>query len=144
MILQHFHGFKDGSDATCAGVEQDANNDGIIDLLETRPVSGVTLVPFHDDPASLKIKTHTYPKADAEGRIMYVKTVSTSALESAMQQKYGISEMEWEKRVIYLHGVPEDTELPESVQSLPDVPAHITLPVSCGPIQRISGSSPMD
>ena len=32
---QHFHGFKDNRDATCATEAADKNRDGIVDLIET-------------------------------------------------------------------------------------------------------------
>jgi hypothetical protein len=35
--------------------------------------------------------------------------------------------------------VPADTDLPDSVQSLGDVPAHVTLPIACGEINTASG-----
>ena len=55
MHLQHFHGFKDNRDATCPTEGADVNHDGIIDLIETEPTSGTTMVPFHDDPVSMEI-----------------------------------------------------------------------------------------
>ena len=33
----------------------DKNGDGIIDLIETEPMSGTTMVPFHDNPVSMQI-----------------------------------------------------------------------------------------
>ena len=54
--LQHFHGFAD-KDATCATSKDDVNGDGYIDLLETEPVSGVTMLPFHSHPATLEISS---------------------------------------------------------------------------------------
>ena len=65
--LQHFHGFKDNRDATCPTGAADVNLDGIIDLIETEPTSGTTMVPFHDDPVSMEIVRDTYPKAGADG-----------------------------------------------------------------------------
>jgi hypothetical protein len=35
-----------------------------------------------------------------------------------------------------VHGVPERTELPETAQSLPDVPARVTLPIACGILEE--------
>jgi hypothetical protein len=130
--LQHYHGFVDGRDAECATMNDDTNNDGIVDLIETHAVSGVTLVPFHDDPAGLKIKTHTYPTADGEGNLSYEKSISLAALERAMARKHDIGELAFEKRVIYVHGIDPNDSLPETVRSLPGVPAHITLPIACG------------
>ena len=46
---------------------------------------------------------------------------------------------DFERRVIFLHGVPEDAQLPDTVQSLGDVPAHVTLPIACGEIRKAEG-----
>ncbi len=132
MHLQHYHGFIDGRDAVCAGKEQDKNGDGIIDLIETQEVSGVTIVPFHDDPSSLKIESDAYPVADSAGNIVYKKKVILIDLENALRKNFDINELQLDKRVVYIHGISPDVSLPETVQSLPGVPAHVTLPVACG------------
>jgi len=137
MHLAHLHGYEDGSEAKCpAFPEADNNNDSIVDLIETRDYSGITMIPFHDDPVSLEIKTDTYSKADAQGNLNYSKVVSMQALSSAVREKFGIENFNFDNFVVYIHGVSQDTTLPESVQSLPDVPAKITLPVSCGKLER--------
>lgn len=133
MHLAHLHGFENGSEAKCPPVpEADDNGDGIVDLIETRDYSGITMIPFHDNPVSLKIKTETYPQADAMGNFNYSKTISVKELTKAVQDKFGIEDFSFDNFVVYVHGVSEETTLPESVQSLPDVPAMITLPVACG------------
>ena len=48
----------------CPAVRNDTNGDGIIDLIETEPVAGTTMVPFHDDPDSMKMVKDTYPAGD--------------------------------------------------------------------------------
>ncbi|MBD3345158.1 MAG: hypothetical protein GF401_08870 [Chitinivibrionales bacterium] len=139
MHLQHYHGFEDGKDADCAEMAQDTNNDSIIDLVETQAVSGITLVPFNADPAALEITTQTYPVADSQGTISYRDTVMIGTLQDAMKQKYGIDSLLLDHRIVYIHGVAPDMQLPGSVQSLPNVPAHVTLPVACGKLRRQSG-----
>lgn len=135
--IQHIHGFVDGQEATCATASSDANGDGIIDLLETEENSGTTLVPFHGDPATLAIDGEGYPTADATGAYHYRSSTSRSALEQALQQANG-AELDPASRVVYVHGVYEDRDLPPSVASLPDVPAHVTLPIACGELRQIS------
>ncbi len=137
MHLQHFHGFVDGQDASCATMMQDTNNDGIIDLLETEAVSGITLVPFHKNPASLQIKSDTYPIAGDDGSVSYSQTVSVSELESNLANTHNIDSLLLEHRVVYIHGISSDISLPETVQSLPEVPAHVTLPIACGELELV-------
>lgn len=133
MHLQHFHGFGEG-DATsaCPTGDADTNGDGIIDLIETEPGAGITMVPFHADPVSMAIVADSYPMADDDGAYTYEQSVSLSALEDAFGEAFPGQTLDFERRVIFLHGVTEDTELPDSVQSLGDVPAHVTLPIACG------------
>ncbi|MFO7979176.1 MAG: hypothetical protein R6U64_11005 [Bacteroidales bacterium] len=133
MHLAHLHGYEDGSEASCpGGVQADANGDGIVDLIETRDYSGITMIPFHDNPVSMEIQTDTYPQADAQGNLYYSAVVSVRELSSALQEKHGVQDFDFGKFVVYVHGVSEQTTLPETVQSLPGVPASVTLPVACG------------
>ncbi len=133
MHLAHLHGHEDGSEAACpAAPEADKNGDDIVDLIETRDYSGITMIPFHDDPVSLEIKTESYPRSDAQGNLEYSEVISVQELSSAVRNKFGIKDLEFNDFVVFVHGVSEQSSLPESVQSLPDVPAMVTLPVACG------------
>ncbi|MEF2548445.1 hypothetical protein VQ045_14870 [Aurantimonas sp. E1-2-R+4] len=140
MHLQHFHGFADGDETSrCPSTDADTNGDGIIDLIETEPLAGVTMVPFHDDPGSMEIVADSYPTADADGAYSYEQSVSLPALRKAFDAKFPGQQLDFDRRVIFLHGVPEASELPDTVQSLGDVPAQVTLPIACGAIQRSEG-----
>lgn len=136
MHLQHFHGFKDNRDATCPTEAADVNHDGIIDLIETEPTSGTTMVPFHDDPVSMEIVRDTYPKADADGTFHYKKTVSLKDLEAAFAKAFGDKELDLDRRVVFIHGIISSTKLPASAASLGTIPAQVTLPIACGEIKR--------
>jgi hypothetical protein len=133
---QHFHGFKDGRDAACPARSADANRDGIIDLIETEPAAGTTMVPFIDNPVSMDVAHGTYPKATAAGALHYRETVSLSALQEAFGKAFEGQKLDLDKRVVFLHGVPSDTKLPASVASLGPIPAQVTLPIACGKIAR--------
>jgi hypothetical protein len=137
MHLQHFHGFKDNRDATCPTEAADVNQDGIVDLIETEPTSGTTMVPFHDDPVSMEIVRETYPKAGADGAFQYEETVSLKDLEAAFAKAFGDTEVDLDRRVVFIHGTLESTELPASVASLGTIPAQVTLPIACGEIKRV-------
>lgn len=134
---QHFHGFADGSDATCPTADDDANDDGIVDLIETEKKSGTTMVPFNDLPAKMDIPTDTYPVADEDGNYEYKMEVKMNDLAEAFGDAFDGSSIDLDKRVLFIHGVAEDTELPETVQSLGPIPASTTLPIACGKITKI-------
>ena len=133
---QHFHGFKDDREASCATEVDDANNDGIIDLIETEPASGTTMVPFIDDPVSMQVAEGTYPTASADGSYKYRTTVSLQALDAAFGKAFGGSRLDLDRRVVLIHGVSAATPLPASVASLGPIPAQVTLPIACGAIER--------
>ncbi|MGH6818352.1 MAG: hypothetical protein ACREC1_06220 [Methylovirgula sp.] len=138
MHLQHFHGFTDNRQATCATAAADKNGDGIVDLIETEPMSGTTMVPFHDDPVNMQIANDTYPKASAAGSYHYEKTVSLKALKAAFAKTFDDPDLALDKRVVYIHTVPAATKLPASVASLGKIPAQVTLPIACGEIKRVA------
>jgi len=131
---QHYHGFADGREAACPTSAQDANGDGIIDLIETEPVSGTTMVPFNADPVKLDIPDESYPTAAADGSYSYEKTVSMSALQAAL----GGAPLALEKRVVFIHGVPDSMTLPGTVASLGPVPAQKTIPIACGSLDVVA------
>ena len=132
---QHFHGFKDGRDAACPTNAADVNGDGIVDLIETEPASGTTMVPFNDDPVAMDVPKDTYPRASATGAMRYEKTVSLSALEAAFGSAFDGQDLELDSRVVFLHGVPSETELASSVASLGPIPAQVTIPIACAEIE---------
>ena len=136
MHMIHIHGFVAGDKAaTCAGAAQDKDGDGIIDVIETEPVSGITLIPFDEQPAALVIPSDTYPRANASGAFHYRATVSLTDLNAALKKQFGIDSVHLDKRVIYVHGIADSSHLPPTVHSLPGVPAKVTLPVACGVIR---------
>jgi hypothetical protein len=137
MHLGHIHGFISGQNSTCPLQTADTNGDGIVDLLETEPFAGITLIPFNGAPTELKIKSDTYPVANKDGLLTYEMTVPLDQLNAAIKKQYGIDNLSLENRVIFIHGVPKETSLPNSVKSLPGVPAYVTVPIACGKIEAL-------
>ena len=133
---QHFHGFKDGRSASCATQSADTNNDGVIDLIETEPVSGTTMVPFIDDPVSMQVAEGKYPKASAQGTYDYRTTVSLAALDAAFGKAFEGTKLDLDRRVVLIHGVGAAVTLPASVTSVGTIPSQVTLPIACGTVER--------
>jgi hypothetical protein len=86
---QHCHGFKDDRKATCPTDAADVNHGGIIDITETESVSGVTMVAFNADPASMQVVTDSYPKASSDGALRYERTVPLKTLRGAFANVRG-------------------------------------------------------
>ena len=138
---QHFHGFKTGQAATCPGMAEDANHDGLVDLIEAGKTSGTTMVPFITEPVSMDIAHGTYPQADADGTYHYKETVSLKALDAAFAKAFPGQKLDLAKRVVFVHGVPDSTKLPSSVASLGPIPAQVTLPIACGRIEAAASAA---
>lgn len=135
MHMVHLHGFDSGMNAVCPTKGADSNQDGVIDLNETEPMSGVTMIPLNGDPAGMEIATSTYPHASKSGRIHYQQRVSLSQLKEAFAKKFHGASLNLSRLVVFIHGVPEGTKLPSTAASLPGVPAQVTLPIACGKIE---------
>jgi hypothetical protein len=134
---QHFHGFPNGRSSACPTTASDANHDGIIDITETAPKAGTTMVPFSSDPVSMDVPHGDYPKASAAGTLRYEETVSLSALQKAFGNAFDGQRLDLDRRVVFIHGVPAAAKLPASVASLGPIPAQVTLPIACGLITRV-------
>ena len=137
---QHFHGLTGEMAATCATSAADTNGDGIVDLIETEPASGTTMVPFDNTPSAMDVAHGVYPKASSKGTYTYRKTVSVKALAAAFAKAFDGQPLDLDKRVVIIHGVPSDTKLPASVQSLGPIPAQVTIPIACGKIEKVTHS----
>jgi len=135
---QHFHGFASDSVATCATNAEDKNGDGIIDVVETGPVSGTTMVPFNAMPAKMDVGNSSYPVAGEDGSYHYESKIPMDSLKAAFSRAFGGSALDLDRRVLYIHGVPADAKLPKSVASIADIPASITLPIACGQIKKVN------
>ena len=136
---EHFHGFPDGKPAEIATLANDSNNDGFIDLMETEATSGTTMVPFDDAPEKMDIPNDRYPVADSEGHFAYTKVVPLPELKSNFEQAFGSKDLQLDKRVIYIHGVPAGLELPKTVAGMVGhFDEHVTLPIAVGKINKVS------
>ena len=135
---QHFHGFVNDRAATYPTKATDANHDDIIDLTETEPMSGTTMVPFIEDPVTMDVAHGVYPKASASGAYNYQQTVSLKALEAAFAKAFEDPNLVLDRRVVFIHGILPSSTLPASVASLGPIPAHVTLPIACGTIEKVT------
>lgn len=125
---QHIH-----ASGTCPSMDDDANGDGFLDVIEGVPSYGPIFVSLDADLADLSFQT-SFPNPDnTAGAITYKNSVSVNELESAAGEP-----LDLEGRHLVLHGVSADTELPESVQSLGGLPSSLTLPVACGEVVAVN------
>lgn len=136
---EHFHGFPDGKAAQIATMDQDSNHDGLVDLPETEAVSGTTMVPFDDAPQNMNVPNDNYPTSDKNGHFAYEIDVPLRDLQKKFKEVFGTDDLELDKRVIYIHGVPDSLELPTSVAgAVGEYDAHTTLPIATRKIKKVN------
>lgn len=137
---EHFHGFPDGKDANISTMEQDVNHDGYIDLPETEAVSGTTMVPLDAHPHEMCIPNDNYPVADDKGYYSYEKDVPLQELLKNFKEAFGGDSLELDKRVVYVHGVPDSLKLPDTVDGKINdkYDQHVTLPIAAGKIRKVA------
>lgn len=134
---EHFHGFPDGKEANVPTMAQDKNYDGFIDLPETEEVSGTTMVPLDDAPQDMNIPHDGYPVADENGHYEYEIDIPLEKLQAKFKDAFGTEDLQLDKRVVYVHGVPKDLELPDTVGGcVMNYDAHTTLPIAAGKIEE--------
>jgi hypothetical protein len=124
---QHIH----ASDR-CPTASADTNGDGIVDVIEGLPFYGPILVPLDGDISNATSEIPTFPFGmGKKGTYHYEASTTLSVLEAAIGEPLNLS-----ARHVVIHGVDLATPLPASVQSLPGLPAQITLPIACGEIRE--------
>lgn len=135
---EHFHGYPDGKESSCATIAQDVNHDGLVDLVETGAVSGTTMVPFDASPEKMNIPNDTYPTSDSKGAYEYTKIVPLEELSLRFAEVYKDGKLNLANRVIYVHGVLDSSHLPSTVAgNVGSYDPHVTLPIACGKIRRV-------
>ena len=125
---QHIHAAD-----RCPNASADTNGDGIVDVIEGLPFYGPILVPLDGDISNATSEIPTFPfGSGAKGTFHYEASTSLSTLEAALNEPINLA-----SRHVVIHGVDLATPLPASVQSLPRLPAQVTLPIACGEIREL-------
>lgn len=86
---EHSVGFSDGKPAEIATAAQELNGDGFVDLPETEPVLGTTMVPFELEPLKSYVPNDSYPVAELDGHQLYDKLVDLKERQKASKAAFG-------------------------------------------------------
>ncbi len=131
----------------CPNEDNDTNNDGYIDAGEAGTSYGQYLIPLDGDLKMQSLETPMFPVADRSGSYVYrdwanideLMTALTSGTVAPGMAKLGQAEaLNLGKRSIVIYGVSTETELPDSVATTPNADKHVTFPIACGSIIKIS------
>jgi hypothetical protein len=127
----------------CPDASDDANNDGVVDVIEGLPKYGPILVPLDSDLSSQA--AGTFPTASNGGTLHYHQSADLNAMLDdlhAVDPNTGDAVIKLQPgealnlagRHIVVHGVALSTPLPATTASLGTAPPQATLPVACGEI----------
>lgn len=134
------------------------NNDEYIDVIEGATSYKTILIPLDGDLEDQEDGREGFPRASADGTYQYSKTGSLSKMIADLRDdrddledivdevtdvedlyaKLESDELNLEGKVIVIHGVKEDANLPDSVRTIEGFRSHQSLPIACGVIQRVA------
>ena len=125
---QHIH-----EASRCPTQAADVNGDGIVDVIEGLPFYGPIMIPLDADLADTSSQIPTFPVATGpRGTYHFTAEAPVAALEAALGHALDLP-----ARHVVIHGVDLNTPLPSTVQTLPGVPAQLTLPIACGELHEV-------
>ena len=133
----------------CPTKSDDLNLDGFIDAEEGAKVYKEILIPLDDDLNSQWMGGGIYPLADAFGNYSYTQVAAYDKMIKDLQEedinltddlvKLGPNKsMTAIGKVVMIFGVPNTTDLPETVAGRGRLSKFEALPIACGVIKKIS------
>jgi hypothetical protein len=131
----------------CPTLQDDMNLDGIIDAFEGEAVYGKIFIPLDGDISTQSSHDGEFPTSDGYGNYIYAKlTTFTTFMDElrkspeANQDYLKLKENEplnIENRVVVIHGMSEETNLPSTVRSVGQMTIHQSIPIVCGLIKKV-------
>lgn len=140
MHMQHIH-----LGTQCAPATADTNSDGFIDAQEASPFAGPMVIPLDSNLYAQDLGENEYPMGAS---YQYSESASWDTLMTDLRlpdldtgdsliKITDDNDFLVEGRVVEIHGVPESTVFPATVQSIDGKPAHETMPIACGVLTRV-------
>jgi hypothetical protein len=133
---------------TCPDEGADNNFDGVVDVNESRAVTGLDLVPLDSNLNSQYEGIHFGPISNEAGQYAYKRSAQyvafyddISALDFDPEDRFikiGQGEkMKLSGRVLVIYGISENVAIPSTVGATGEFTAHQMLPIACGSIRRL-------
>lgn len=136
-------------EGSCPGPADDMNNDGFIDVEEANIALGQIIIPLDANLSSQTEGQNNYPIGDTQGGYFYDREASFESLFADLKQEdtnpddnmRKLSEddgLNFEGKVVVIHGAPSTAAIPETVVSPDGKPVHQTLPIACGTLKQVT------
>lgn len=139
----------------CPGMQDDMNGDGFIDIEEAGVTLGQILIPLDSNISTQKSGLNNYPISDSYGSYFYERTASFSKMfedlkaeDTDPDDNIGKLEpdsgLDFEGKVVVIHGVSHEASIPSTVSSFQGRPAYQTLPIACGILKQVKSIPDVD
>jgi hypothetical protein len=141
MHAQYIH-----TSGTCPLMRDDTNHDGYLDFIEASKVVGPILVPLDSNLNSQMFGLNEFPIMRNKNDFYYYSEACNAQrmmldlrredyYETDMISKLSSGEdLNLEKRIVMIYGVPLERALPSTVRSFDGYPSQASLPIACGEI----------
>jgi hypothetical protein len=134
----------------CPTPADDINKDGFIDIVEGQKVYGSVIIPLDGDLNNQKARSAWHPVSDQFGHYIYSEKADFDQFFMDLQKKDedltdniikidSSTGLNLVGKVVVIHGVHENTNLPATVVSMNGMPKHESIPVACAVIGRLNG-----
>jgi hypothetical protein len=130
----------------CPDFRDDANHDGIIDIIEEESLTGKVFIPLDGDISSQDSHDGEYPVSDDFGSYIYSQqsdfTSFMSDLRSHTDQSHyiklaGDEKFQIEGAIVIIYGINESVNLPLTVSADGRRSRHQSIPIACGTIRKV-------
>lgn len=136
-------------EGSCPGPADDMNGDGLIDVEEANIALGQILVPLDSNLSSQSAGQNNYPIGDSQGTYYYDRETSFDSLfadlktedtnpDDNMTKLSPDDGLDFEGKVVVIHGAPATATIPDTVVTTDGKPAHQTLPIACGTLKQVT------
>lgn len=144
--VKHFQNIMTSSE--CPTEASDANGDGVVDIMEGSASFGKILVPLDSNISDQLLGNDFGPIANGAGAYVYRKSTSFAQMMADLNAEDPDKEdffaklsptetLRLSKRVVVVHGVSRNSDLPATVATLGDAAADQLIPIACGKLVKV-------
>lgn len=132
----------------CPTDASDANGDGVVDIMEGSASFGKILIPLDSNISDQLLGNDFGPIANGAGAYVYRKSTSFAQLmadlgtddpdtEDFIAKLSSSQNLTLSTRVVVVHGVSRNSDLPATVATLGDAAADQLVPIACGKLVKV-------
>lgn len=144
--VKHFQNIMTNSE--CPTDASDTNGDGVVDIVEGGASFGKILIPLDSNISDQLLGNDFGPIANGAGAYVYRKSTSFAQLmadlnaddpdtEDFFAKLSSSQNLTLSKRVVVVHGVSRNSDLPATVATLRDADADQLVPIACGKLVKV-------